>query len=97
MAASGIIKGAQGIPSSSIFWVIFAFGVVLTPLWTLRQTRVEGEPPARIQAAISTAAFVVWVIALGEPFSFLHEVYGSLLLIGFTLVVGLIVPHEKQS
>jgi hypothetical protein len=74
--------------------------VALVPFWTLKQTHLEGAPPARVQASISTAAFVVWVFALGEPFdsfNFYHRVYGSLALIGFTLVVGLIVPRSEKD
>jgi hypothetical protein len=48
---------------------------------------------------VSTGAFIVWAIALGEPFSTLlgkteQALYGSLLLILYTMVVGLITPRE---
>ena len=97
-AVTGLIKGASGqVPENSLLWVVFAVGLVLTALWTLKQTAQEGKPPAKTQTLISTAAFAVWVFALGSPFDslgFYHPVYGSLSLIGFTLAVGLIAPPE---
>lgn len=98
VAASGIVKGAQGVPAESLLWIVFIFGAVLTPVWTLRQTNEPEQQPAYLQAGISTLAFFVWVFALGGPFAhfeFYHEAYGSLLLIGFTLAVGAIVPGSE--
>jgi hypothetical protein len=72
-----------------ILWIVFTFGILLTFLWKLKQTQL------RVQAAISTGAFIVWVFALGGPFSSLNwynPLYGTLVLIGFTLVTGLINP-----
>ncbi|HEX4632064.1 MAG TPA: hypothetical protein VH188_13985 [Chthoniobacterales bacterium] len=96
VAASGIIAGAAAtFPKNTALWACFAFGVVVTPLWTLRQTRAPGLPPAYKQAVVSTFAFIVWVFALGGPFlslGFYNAIWGSLLLIGFTLIVGLYDP-----
>ena len=57
---------------------------------------MPGRRPPATQAIISTGAFAVWVFALGGPFQFVpgREVYGSLLLILYTLVVALIDPRE---
>jgi hypothetical protein len=96
VAASGIISGAADtFPKNTALWASFIFGVIITPLWTLRQTRGPGLPPAYKQAVISTLAFIVWVFALGGPFmslGFYNAVWGSLVLIAFTLIVGLINP-----
>ena len=56
---------------------------------------MPGRRPPATQAIISTGAFAVWVFALGGPFQFVpgREVYGSLLLILYTLVVALIDPR----
>jgi hypothetical protein len=89
VAATGAIAAAADVPKHRILWIVFAFGILFTFLWKLKQTRL------RVQAAISTGAFVVWVFALGGPFSSLNwynPVYGTLVLIGFTLVTGLINP-----
>jgi hypothetical protein len=97
VAACGIIAGAaETFPKNNALWICFAFGVIITPLWILRQTRAPGLPPASKQAAISTAAFIVWVFALPEgPFTtlpFYHAIWASLVLIAFTLIIGLIDP-----
>ena len=90
VAAAGIIRSASGVPAATVLWICFAFGVLLTALWKLKQT---GLP---IQAGISTGAFVIWVFALPEgPFAHLawyHPLYGSLVLIGYTLVSALVNP-----
>ena len=95
VAVTGIAKSNAG--SSTILWAAFVFGLVITAIWTYMQTREAGKPSAVTQIVIATAAFVVWVAALGDPFSSLagyRQYYGSLLLIGFTLAVGLVVPKE---
>jgi hypothetical protein len=96
-AATGLIAGATDEPQALLLWIAFAFGVVVTAVWTLRQTAEADKPPAVTQTAISTIAFGVWVFALGGPFANLgwySPLYGSLLLIAFTLAVPLINPTE---
>ncbi|NEJ69899.1 hypothetical protein GR197_05015 [Rhizobium phaseoli] len=90
----GLVKGAAGVNVQMVMWIAFAVGVILTPLWTWKQTSLAGAPPVKRQIAIATAAFVVWTIALNSPpFDGFTPLYGSLLLIAYTLVVGLIDPH----
>lgn len=89
VAVTGLVKMA---PSSTLLWVSFVFGLVLTAAWTWKQTTVAGQPAAIRQILISTAAFAVWVYALGAPFDSLGWTtppIPSLVLIGFTLAVGL--------
>jgi hypothetical protein len=94
VAVTGIIANAGAdVPSGTVLWICFAFGVVFTPIWVFVQTKRAGLPPAYIQVAIATGAFVIWVLALGGPFatlSWYQPLYGSLALIGYTLVVGVI-------
>lgn len=96
VAVMGLVSSASGIPHQTVLWVAFGIGLVLTAVWTLRQTALPGSPPAITQAFISTGAFAVWVFALGGPFQHVpgQQVYGSLLLILYTLVVALIDPRE---
>lgn len=95
-AITGLISGAQISPG--IFWVLFFVFIVLTALWTHRQTSQKDQPPAKIQIVIASIAFIVWVFALGgssspfSAFSWYSQVYGSILLIVYTLAVPLIVP-----
>ena len=98
-AVTGLIAGAAAqIPHEMVLWIAFAAFLVLTALWTLKQTRAPDKSLAGTQIAVSTVAFAVWVFALGGPFEslgFYHRVYGSLALIFYTLVVGLVVPSEE--
>lgn len=96
VAVTGLISSASGIPRQTVLWVAFGVGLILTAWWTLKQTTVPGRRPGVTQAIISTGAFAVWVFALGGPFQHVpgQQVYGSLLLILYTLVVALIDPRE---
>lgn len=98
IAVTGIIpSNGQGTNSSTILWVAFGFGVVITALWVWRQTELPGRPIAYTQIAMATVAFVVWVFALGGPFTTFEwyvSFQGSLALIAYTLLAGLIVPKE---
>jgi len=96
IAVTGLIAGSTGTPDI-VLWIAFVIGVVLTPLWTWRQTTVPNKPPATTQIAIATGSFIVWVFALGGPFAalnFYRPLYGSLVLILYTLVVPLVNPPE---
>ncbi|MDB5653914.1 MAG: hypothetical protein JWQ94_1527 [Tardiphaga sp.] len=96
-AVDGASKAGATIPTSTVLWICFLFGVVITPFWVLKQTTALNAPPAKSQAAVGTVAFIVWVFALGGPFSslsFYNGLYGTLAIVGFTLVSGLIVPKE---
>lgn len=98
VAVTSLIAGASGVPDTTILWIAFVVGVIITPLWVLRQTALSGRPPAITQTLISTGSFIVWVFALGGPFatlSWFKPLYGSLLLIFYTLIVALINPPEK--
>ncbi len=100
LAVTSLIASASGnsVPTATILWIAFGVGVIFTALYTLRQTALPGIAPAVTQTLISTGSFIVWVFALGGPFatmSFWQPLYGSLLLIFYTLAVGLINPPEK--
>ena len=96
LAVTGLVSSARDIPRQTVLWVAFGSGLILTAWWTWRQATVPGRKPPVTQAVISTSAFAVWVFALGGPFQSVpgRAVYGSLLLIVYTLVVGLINPKE---
>jgi hypothetical protein len=98
--ASSLIKEASGAPKTPLLWVAFAVLLVITPLWTWRNTKPPAKPPARTQIIISTVSFAVWVFALGGPFatmSFYRPVFGSLTLLFFSLVVAMITPRDHVS
>ena len=96
-AVTGLIAGATKEPKNTLLWITFGVGVILTAAWTWRQTTQPQKTAAYTQIVISTAAFAVWVFALGGPFATMEwysPIYGSLLLIAFTLLVALIDPKE---
>lgn len=96
VAVTGLVASAKDVPQTTVLWVAFAVGLVMTAWWTLKQTSVPGRPPATGQVAISTGSFAVWVFALGGPFKDIpgQSLYGSLLLIFYTLFVARITPKE---
>lgn len=97
VAVTGLISGARDIPRQTVLWVAFAIGLILTAWWTWQQAAAPGRPPPVTQAIVSTGAFAVWVFALGGgPFQHVpgQQVYGSLLLILYTLLVARINPRE---
>jgi hypothetical protein len=97
IAVTGLVSSAGNVPKGTILWVAFVCGIALTCLWTLRQTSEPKKRAAITQTIISTVAFMVWVFALGGPFAtlaFYSPLYGSLLLILYTLVVALVIPRE---
>jgi hypothetical protein len=96
VAVTGLVAQASEVPRQTILWVAFGIGLILTAWWTLKQAALPGRPPPVTQAIISTGAFAVWVFALGAPFQHVpgQPVYGSLLLILYTLVVARIDPEE---
>jgi uncharacterized membrane protein YozB (DUF420 family) len=99
VAVTGLINsGGKDIPSDILLWIGFVAGIVLTALWTLKQTSVSKKKPAITQTVVATTSFIVWVFALGGPFAnmgFYRPIYGSLLLIFYNLAIGLVVPTEN--
>jgi hypothetical protein len=91
LALSGVVASADGENRATMLWAVFAFGLLLTPLYLRR----VGNVRSWLQIGISTVAFVVWVFALGGPWSLLswYEPYqGTLLLIAFTTTAPLVIP-----
>jgi hypothetical protein len=102
VAAKGLIESAATPSKMTVLWICFVVGVVLTALFVLKKTAIPGQSPAVKQTAITTVAFVVWVLALGEPFTSLlvaanQSLYGSLLLIFYTLVVALVTNPDPPA
>jgi len=98
VAVTGLINSGSDVPTSLLLWIAFGAGTVLTALWTIKQTSVPNKKPAKTQVLVSTGSFIVWVFALGDPFAtlgFYRPLYGSLLLIFYTLAIGLVTPAEN--
>ena len=72
-------------------WGIFGVCLVATPLYLWVIQKVRGK----LQLAISTGAFIVWVLAIGGPFAQLEgyrKVYGAILLPIFTSSIASAAP-----
>ncbi len=91
IALYGIASAAkEEISFVFISWLIFVIGIIGTVLYLWRVAKVSDC----LQLIISTIAFVVWVFALGGPFSSLpwyHPVYGALLLPVYTFFIPIII------
>lgn len=100
IATKGIILGfseTSDKPREIILWVAFFMGIILTALWIWRQTSEPGKPIAKTQILLSVGAFIILVFSLGEPFtqfSWYDPGYGSLSLIFYTLLIGVVIPNE---
>jgi hypothetical protein len=88
----GLIKSLSQ-PSAVVFWIVFIVLLILTPLYMWRVTTEPDKPAAVAQIIIATFGFFVWVFAIGGPFSTLGwylPVYGSILLVVYTLVIPIV-------
>ena len=89
-----VVRAASDAPPL-LEWLIFIVGVVATPYYMYTSQKVR----SRFQLAISTAAFAVWVFALGGPFAQLgwyQPVYGGLLLPIFTFFIAGVPPVDDS-
>jgi hypothetical protein len=86
----GVVNKLSDASEIRIFqWLLFIIFCILTPLYLRRVQKVLKVQ----QQIISVLSFIVWVFALGGPFT-LYEwydpVYGAILLPVFTLIVAII-------
>ena len=86
----GVVKQLTDAGEIRIFqWLLFIIFCILTPLYLWRVQKVMKVQ----QHIISLLSFIVWVFALGGPFTlsgWYNPVYGAILLPVFTLVVAII-------
>ncbi len=76
---------------SPLEWIVFAFGIIVTPLYLWRIQKVH-KP---LQLVISTGAFAAWAFALGGPFASLSwyaPAYGGVLVSIYTFLIPVIEP-----
>jgi hypothetical protein len=97
LAAIQVIGASKGgrFDACTLYEISFFVCLVATPVYLL----LLGKPqePRVLHAIVSTGAFVVWAYALGGIFVpacwNLHDATAAaLLLIGFTLLSGLVKP-----
>lgn len=108
IAINGILASVAATQGDIRIWVqigVIALLLILTPLYF----RLLAKPtePTTTQMFVSTVAFVVWAYNLGGPFVELYPAYvsvpvyfpwiGSISLIIFTLVSGLVIPPSRDT
>lgn len=85
----GVVKQLTEAGEIRVFqWSLFVVFCILTPLYLWRIQKVKKLQ----QHIISLLSFIVWVFALGGPFTlcnWYNPIYGSILLPVFTLVVAI--------
>ncbi len=86
----GVVNKLSDASEIRIFqWLLFIIFCILTPLYLRRVQKVLKVQ----QQIISVLSFIVWVFALGGPFTlyaWYDPVYGAILLPVFTLIVAII-------
>ncbi len=97
VAINAIFKSITDV-STVFHWIVVAALTALTGLYIWRLTNEPQKPPAVSQIIISTVAFVVWVFALGGPFTemaWYQYYYGAILLVMYTLAVPVLVGKKS--
>lgn len=101
LTGSGLIQSQSDAPSRvGLLWLLFVAGLVFSFFWMRQQTAEPGKPIAWQQILLSCGSFVVWVFAIGGPFSelsFYKPLYGSLLLLVYTTAIPLLPPPPSQQ
>lgn len=100
IAIKGLVASDNDVPQDNLLWILLLIFIFITTAYIFKQTSEPKKKPAKTQILFSTVAFIVWVFALGEPFSsltFYRPVYGSLVLIIYNLAVPLINPVESNK
>ena len=91
-----VVSSVEGPAQNTWLWFALGIGIIGTPLYLWRGQRVS----KRMQLAVSTAAFGVWVFALGGAFaslSWYEPFIGSLSLVIFTFFAPLISPDVLST
>jgi hypothetical protein len=99
LAASGVLTAITdpGRTEKIAFWLVFAFFLVITPLFHSRVLKVT----RRRQLWISTVAFALWAFALGGPFDVTFGGWapwmGSLAVICGAILIWVIDPASQED
>jgi hypothetical protein len=85
LTIDAIIKSSNDAFPHIAYWVIFVLLVAGTYLYMLWVAKLPPLPKPRVQAVLATVSFIVWVFAIGGPFSYSHPswympIYGAILL-----------------
>ncbi len=95
LAVTSAAKAEPKLSSEGLLWAVFAGGLVFAAAWTWKQSSEPGKAKPYTQTAVSTGAFFVWAYATGGvapawPGSIYNALVGTVLIVGFTLLSGLV-------
>ena len=93
LVISAMLNEAEDL-AEVVPWIVFGVLLVMTPLYLWRVTREKEKPLAMSHLVVGTIAFAIWVFALGGPFadlSWYQTIYGSVLLIVYTLSIPIFI------
>jgi hypothetical protein len=98
VSIGGILKSVNAADPLRlpVGWMVFALCLVVTPVYL--NLFNDKKRPNRSHLAVSTVAFAVWGYALGGPFEYagIYKSWlGSVLLVVFTVLSGLLEPKRK--
>lgn len=105
IASNNAISTAQNVPAV-LPWIVFILGVILTPFWTWRKIKSEKSGTQdkiiipKTQLIMTTISFIVWIFAIGGPFStlkFYNPLYGTLLMFSWTTIAPLFNPPISEQ
>lgn len=95
LAVRGFVPAGE---PPSVFWVVAGVSWLLVPIYFWIATTRGGTPPMKLQIALATIAFPIWVFAVGGPpvtswpWFAVHAYIASIALVFATVVFGWIEP-----
>jgi hypothetical protein len=98
LTLNGILASASKTPQAA-YWIVFGLLILLTPLYIWRVTKDPKLPMPWVQIVVATGSFIIWVFAIGGPFTFLNwylPVYGAITLPIYTLGIPIVVGRPRS-
>lgn len=95
ISIEGILRSAYKGKEHILLYVAIAM-MIITPLWLWRVSRVN----SRAQLVLSTLSFIMWLFAMGGPFTYMkwyEPALGAIALPLFTLLAPIITGQIKQE
>jgi hypothetical protein len=95
LLVDAVVRSFPSLVPTNVYFLIFAVFLIATPIYVAIITRMPGAPPALAQILIAPISFAAWVVGFGGPFaqlSWYTPIYGALVALAVTLLVGFIVP-----
>jgi hypothetical protein len=96
LTTAGVVpRESNGNPKCTALWVVFGINFAFVPLYFYFVTQSDNKKPLWAQIILASAAFPVWVFAIGGPFVCLHWYQpwiASITLAFVTVAIGFYKP-----